>query len=69
MKAIIVREHGGPEALRLENIPPLMPGEGEVMIRVRAVTVNRIRDLQVSSGIPLGLRMLPIVPGWIQPAK
>lgn len=63
MKAIIVRELGGPEVLRLENVPPLMPAEGEVMIRVRAVTVNRIRDLQVSSGIPLGLRMLPIVPG------
>jgi NADPH:quinone reductase-like Zn-dependent oxidoreductase len=49
--------------LRLENVAPLMPGDGEVLIRVRAVTVNRTRDLQIAAGAPHRPYALPIVPG------
>ncbi len=63
MKAIIVREYGGPDVLRLEDVAPLMPGDGEVLIRVRAVTVNRTRDLQIAAGAPHRPDALPIVPG------
>ncbi|MEE2969753.1 MAG: alcohol dehydrogenase catalytic domain-containing protein [Pseudomonadota bacterium] len=63
MKAIIVREYGGPDVLRLEDVTPLMPGDGEVLIRVRAVTVNRTRDLQIAAGAPHRPDALPIVPG------
>ena len=47
MKAIIIREFGGPEVLRWEEVPTPIPGPGEVLIRVHAVSVNRTLDLQV----------------------
>lgn len=50
MKAIVLREFGGPEALRLEDVPTPVPGPGEVAIVVRAVSVNRTLDLVVREG-------------------
>ena len=63
MKAIIVREFGGPDVLCLEKIPPLIPSAGEVLIRVRAVTVNRTGDHLIAMGAPHFSGLLPIVPG------
>src|SRR5580658_4529273 len=39
-KAIVQTGNGGPEVLKLQNIPVLEPGEGEVLIRVYAAAVN-----------------------------
>ena len=41
--ARIVRFHqtGGPEVLRIEEVPPSPPGEGEVRIAVKAIGLNR----------------------------
>jgi NADPH:quinone reductase-like Zn-dependent oxidoreductase len=50
MKAIVLREFGPPEVLRLEEIPTPEPGPGEVLIRVHAVSVNRTLDLVVRTG-------------------
>jgi NADPH:quinone reductase len=50
MKAVVIREFGGPEVLRLEEIPTPEPGPGEVVIRVHAVSVNRTLDLAVRAG-------------------
>lgn len=47
MKAIIIREFGGPEVLRWEDVPTPAPGPGEVLVQVHAVSVNRTLDLQV----------------------
>ena len=47
MKAIVLREFGGPERLLLEEMPVPSPGPGEVQVRVHAVSVNRTLDLQV----------------------
>jgi NADPH:quinone reductase-like Zn-dependent oxidoreductase len=43
----IVRFHsiGGPENLRLEEVPSRQPGAGEVQLRVLAVGLNRAEDL------------------------
>ena len=45
--ARIVRFHqtGGPEVLRIEEVPPSPPGEGEVRIAVKAIGLNRADSL------------------------
>jgi NADPH:quinone reductase-like Zn-dependent oxidoreductase len=40
MKAVVMHETGSPDVLRYEEIEPPEPGEGEVLIRVRAASVN-----------------------------
>ena len=50
MKAIVIREFGAPEVMRLEEVATPEPGPGEVLIRVKAVSVNRTLDLIVRSG-------------------
>ena len=47
MKAIVVREFGGPEVLKWEDVPTPVPRPGEVLVKVHAVSVNRTLDLQV----------------------
>jgi len=51
MQAIVIREHGGPEVLRAEELPVPEPGPGEVRVRVRAVGLNHL-DLWVRRGGP-----------------
>jgi len=51
MKAIVLREHGGPEVLRAEELPTPEPGPGEVRVRIRAVALNHL-DLWVRRGGP-----------------
>ena len=40
MKAIRVTAFGGPEVLKLEEVPTPQPGPGEVLVRIRAAGVN-----------------------------
>lgn len=42
MKAVVVRQYGGPEVLKFEDYPDPMPGPGEVLVRVAATSVNPI---------------------------
>jgi len=62
MKAVVVREHGGPEVLRFEERPEPTPRAGEVLLRVKAVGLNHL-DLWVRKGVPGHTFPLPIVPG------
>ncbi len=41
MKAIVYREYGGPDVLRLEEVDEPKPDNGEILIRVRAVEVTK----------------------------
>ena len=50
IKAILMREFGGPSVMRLEEVPTPEPGPGEVLIEVAAVSVNRTLDCIVRSG-------------------
>ncbi|MGD2112645.1 MAG: zinc-dependent alcohol dehydrogenase family protein [Gammaproteobacteria bacterium] len=40
-KIVRFHETGGPEVLRLEDLPPAEPGEGEVRLKVEAIGLNR----------------------------
>ena len=41
MQAIVISEYGGPEKLVLEEVPTPVPGNGEVLIKVKALGINR----------------------------
>ena len=57
MRAVVIHETGGPEVLRVEEVPEPEPGEGEVLVRVEAAGVNRF-DLNQRAG---GASKLPLV--------
>lgn len=65
MRAISYDDFGGPEQLRLREVPVPVAGPGEVLIETRRAAVNPV-DWKILSG---GLTALmphhfPIVPGW-----
>jgi len=62
MKAIRVHEFGGPEALKLEDVPDLKPGPGQVVVQVRAVGVNPV-EAYVRTGTYAIKPALPYTPG------
>ena len=51
MKAIRIHEDGGPEVLRYEDVPDPQPGTGEVLVELRAASVNHL-DVWVRKGLP-----------------
>ena len=51
MKAVRFHEHGGPEVLRVEEVPRPEPGPGEVLVEVKAAGLNHL-DLWVRKGLP-----------------
>lgn len=61
MQAIVLRELGGPEKLRWEEVPDPVPGPGEVLVRLKAAALNR-RDVYARLGQYPGIR-LPGIPG------
>lgn len=60
MRAALLRETGGPEMLRVEDVVEPEPGEGELLIRVRAASINPI-DWKQRRG--LASKNLPAVLG------
>jgi NADPH:quinone reductase-like Zn-dependent oxidoreductase len=51
MKAIRIHEDGGPEVLRYEDAPDPEPGPGEVLVSLRAASLNHL-DLWIRRGLP-----------------
>lgn len=65
MKAVRIHRYGGPEVLVCEEAEKPVPGDGEVLVRIRAAGVNPV-DWKVRQG---SLRdflapRLPLIPGW-----
>ena len=65
MKAIVVHEYGGPEALKYEDAPRPEPKEDEVLVRVMAAGVNPV-DTYVRQGslAKRGMDNRPLIPGY-----
>jgi NADPH:quinone reductase len=62
MRAIQVEEFGGPEVLRLVDVPVPEPGEGEVLVRVTRAGIN-FADTHQRRDEYLAATKLPLVPG------
>jgi NADPH:quinone reductase len=62
MRAIRVHEFGGPEVMRLEQVPDPPPGPGEVVVRIHAAGVNPV-DTYVRAGWYPAKPSLPYTPG------
>ncbi|HEY3115340.1 MAG TPA: zinc-binding dehydrogenase [Chloroflexota bacterium] len=61
MRAVRLHEKGGPEVLRVDDVPEPTPGPDEVLIRVKSVGVNFADHLMRIGAYPAG--ELPITPG------
>jgi len=51
VKAVRIHEDGGPEVLRYEDAPDPVPGTGQVLIELRAASLNHL-DVWIRQGLP-----------------
>lgn len=62
MRAVLMREFGGPDVLRLEDVPTPVPAPGEVLVRVTRAGMN-FADTHTRENTYLAEAELPLVPG------
>jgi NADPH:quinone reductase len=62
MRAIVVKEFGAPDVMKLEDVPDPTPGPGQVLIRVHAVGVNPV-EAYIRAGTYARKPNLPYIPG------
>jgi NADPH:quinone reductase len=62
MRAVVLRETGGPDQLEAAEVPDPEPGDGEVVLQVRAAGVN-FADILVRQGRYPQPPELPTIPG------
>jgi NADPH:quinone reductase-like Zn-dependent oxidoreductase len=61
MKAVQFAQYGGPEVLQVYDVPDPTPGPKDVLIQVKATTVNHLDLFQRDGSRPVGT--LPFTPG------
>ena len=64
MRAFVYTEYGSPDVLRLTELAKPMPADGEVLIRVRAASVNPL-DWRLMRGRPWVIRFM--IGGLLKP--
>jgi len=62
MKAVRVSEFGGPEVLKIQDVPDPKPDSGQVLVRVEAAGINPV-DTYIRSGTYARKPKLPYTPG------
>lgn len=64
MKAVVMHAYGGPEVLKLEEVPRPEPKDNEVLIRVMAASINPV-DVGIRKGYMAEMvgNKLPLIPG------
>jgi len=62
MKAIVVKQFGGPEVLQLAEIPTPQPGAGQILVKIAAIGVNPA-DTYMRTGTYAVKPQLPYTPG------
>ena len=65
MKAITIEEFGGRDKLQMNYMERPNPGEGEVLVRIKATSVNPV-DYKLREGFLKGRlpHQFPVIPGW-----
>ncbi|WP_433684653.1 NADP-dependent oxidoreductase [Nocardia sp. CA-119907] len=63
MRAIVQQSFGGPEVLQVAEVPRPVPGATEVLVRVRAVSINPVEPIIRSGAFPL-IGQPPFTLGW-----
>ncbi len=63
MKAIRIYQYGPPEVMQIEEIEPLQPKAGQVLVEVKAAGVNPV-DTYIRSGNYHLKKELPFTPGF-----
>ena len=64
MRAVVLRSHGGPEVLAIEEVDQPVPGPDDVLVAIRATALNRADILQRMGGYPDPRRGLSLeIPG------
>jgi len=70
MKAAVYHRYGGPDVVRIADLPQPLPGVGDVLVRIVTTTVStadwRLRSLDVPRGFGLPVRLMF---GWNTPRK
>ena len=62
MKAVVFRAHGGPEVLEYAEVPTPAPSADELLVRVKACSVNHL-DIWIRQGNPAYKIQLPHISG------
>src|SRR5215813_6596763 len=57
MRAAVYRRYGPPDVVKIEDVEPPSPKENEVLLKVRAASVNPL-DAGLMKGKPLSFRLL-----------
>jgi len=63
MKAVVLREHGGPEVLQIEDVPSPTCGAEDILVSVAATALNRADLLQRMGFYPNPFPQGPEIPG------
>jgi len=61
MKAVQFAQYGGPDVLRVQDVPDPVPGPEDVLVAIKATTVNRLDLFQREGSRPVD--KLPFTPG------